>query len=313
MRAAYYNRYGSTDVLEIGELPDPELRPDQILVRVHAAGLNPKDIVIRKGKAALFAGSRFPKLPGMDYAGEVVALGARVAGIAVGDKVFGMVNAVNGRTCAELVAVDHKEWAPMPESLSYVEAAAVPLAALTALQALVDLATLEPGEQVCINGASGGVGVFALQIAKILGAHVVAVCSSWNIDFVSELGADEVLPYDRVDLLESGRKFPVFFDVFGNRDFQQVRNLLTERARYVTTIPRPRTLWRDLSTRFNAQSARLVLVRCKHKDLHTLTGWIQDGRMRSVVDRVLPLEESAAAHAYIETKRARGKVVLTLS
>jgi NADPH:quinone reductase-like Zn-dependent oxidoreductase len=223
-----------------------------------------------------------------------------------------MINRWSAGACAEMVRVPADELARKPHRLSMVEAAAVPLAALTALQALRDEARLGSGAEVIINGASGGVGTFAVQIAKCLGGRVVAVCSARNADFVRSLGADEVRAYDEGDITALGRRVNVVFDVFGSLPFPKARPLLTPRGRFVTTIPRPQAFFRDVATRLTAQSARLVVVRSRARDLDLLRRWIDDGVLRPVVDRVLPLEQGAEAQAYIETKRARGKVVLTL-
>ena len=312
MRALVYDRFGPPDVLHVAEVDAPVARRGEVLVRVGAAALNPKDVLIRKGKFSLVAGRRFPKIPGYDFAGTVEDVGPHVHGLSRGQPVYGMINGWSGRACAELVSVPAGELAAMPERLSVVEAAAVPLAALTALQALRDEARISAGARVVVNGASGGVGTFAVQIAKRLGARVTAVCSRRNAELVMSLGADDVLAYDEGDVRELEGEVHAFFDVFGNQPYPKVRHLLSRRGRFVTTIPRPGAVVRDVATRLSLRSARLVVVRSRARDLDLLRSWIDAGVLRPVIDRSVPLERGAEAAAYLETKRARGKVVLTL-
>lgn len=310
MRALLYRRYGPPDVLEVGEIEVPHPGRGEVLVRVHAAAMNPKDVLVRKGKFRRITGRRFPRVPGYDLAGEVEAIGAGVQGFTVGAPVFGMINRWSAGAAAEFAVVPERELAPKPARLNWAEAAAVPLAALTALQALRDLGRTGPKTRVCINGASGGVGVFAVQIARILGAHVTTVSSARNLELCRRLGADEALDYGSQNPLRPNQPYDVFFDVFGNQPFKAARAALATRARYVTTIPKLKTVAQDLLTRLCRRPARLVVVRSNRPDLETLAGWLEDGQLEPVIDQVLPLEAGADAHRHLETKRARGKVVL---
>ena len=202
VKALRYHRFGpAAEVLRWEDAPDPRPRRGEIRVRVHAAGVNPKDVLTRKGKLGPLVRG-FPQRSGQDLAGVVDAVGPRVKSLRVGEPVFGMIGGMGSGAVAELAVIRADHAALAPRSASMVEAAAVPLAGMTALQALRDHLRLGPGDTLALNGASGGVGVFAIQIAKILGARVVAVCSARNEDFVRELGADEVLPYDEAPLVE---------------------------------------------------------------------------------------------------------------
>lgn len=311
MRAIVYERFGPPEVLEQRLVPAPVAGPGEVLVRVKAAALNPKDSLIRKGKFVLFSGTKFPRMLGYDVAGVVEALGPGVSGFSVGDAVFGMRNGFDGGTVAELVAVKASELAKKPPSLSFEEAAAVPLAALTALQALRDCGGLAPGGKVLIHGASGGVGVFAVQLAKALGAHVTTTSSVKNLAFVRALGADVTLDYAVDSGLEPTRGWDVFFDVFGNRSFAKARASLGPRGVYVSTVPGPGIVATDLATRWwPGRRGRLVVVNSNTGDLTFLASLVASGRLVPVIDRVVPMAETAAAQAHIETKRARGKVVI---
>jgi NADPH:quinone reductase-like Zn-dependent oxidoreductase len=281
-------------------------------VRVRAAGLNPKDVLVRKGKYRLFTGGRFPRGVGYDWAGEVAEVGGSVSGIAAGDRLFGMLNGWDGATCAEYVAVRPAECAPMPAGLSFEEAAAIPLSAQTALQALRDLGAARAGQRVLAHGASGGVGVFALQIAKALGMHVTSTSSARNRELCRSLGADETLDYASDDPFAPGRAYDLVFDVFGNRRFALARPALAPGGRYVTTVPSRRIVLESLATLLSSRRARLVNVRSRSEDLRLLAGWVEQGRLRPVVERVYGLGEVAAAHAALETKRTRGKLVVRI-
>lgn len=309
MRAVIYEAFGGPEVLRVvDDAPPPAPGRGEVLVQVHAAALNPKDVLIRKGKFTRFTGRRFPRTPGVDFAGTV--LSAPVGSdLEPGAAVHGMIQGWAEGACAEQVAVPQGELAPLPVGLSMAEGAAVPLAALTALQALRDLLGVRPGQRVAINGASGGVGTWAVQIAAALGARPVAICSGRNAELVGELGAAEVLDYTAADPLAAG-PFDAFFDVFGNRPWRAVRGRLARRGGYVTTVPGGRAIVDELISRVSGRRARLVIVRSNRADLEVLGGWLDAGTIRPVVDRVLPLDAVAEAHRYLETKRARGKVVL---
>ena len=309
MRAIVIDRYGNPDVLREIETPRPVPRARQVLVRIRYIGVNPKDIMVRKGKFKVMTGSRFPRIIGHDIAGEVVEAGEH-ADLEVGDRVFGMINDFTGRGYAEYAAVNADQLDKAPRTIDLRAAAAVPLAAQTALQGLRRNSDICPGDEVLINGASGGVGVFAVQIAKILGARVTAVCSHRNIDLMRELGADEVIDYTSTPLTALEARFDVFFDVFGNYRFGQVRHLLKRRGSYVQTIPSSTIIRDSLLSGFSRQSASLVVVRSQRSQLHWLRAHIVTGQLKVVLDQSFPMAEAAAAHRHLETRRARGKVVL---
>jgi NADPH:quinone reductase-like Zn-dependent oxidoreductase len=311
MKAVQFDRYGPPAVLACREVAKPACGLRELLVEVHAAGVNPKDCLVRKGKFRWFTGRRFPLGLGHDFAGRVAVVGRRARGFQVGDAVFGMTNGWQGRTYAAYAVVQPSETALKPSNLTFEQAAAVPLAAQTALQALRDIGGLAPGQRVMINGASGGVGTFAVQIARLLGAQVVAICSGRNAALVRGLGAERVIDYHREDFREDGEPLDIFFDVFGNQRFPDIRPLLTPQGRYIATVPGVAALKWALASRIRpGPRASLVVVKSRAGDLERLAAWIADGQLRAVVDRTFPLTAAEAAHAYIETKRARGKVVL---
>ena len=309
MRAVVIDQYGGPELLHMATVPRPVPTRGQVLVRTRFVGVNPKDVVVRKGKFQVATGKRFPIIVGHDIAGEVVEAGVG-ADLTEGDLVYGMINDMAGRAYAEYAAVDCQQLANAPDSIELRVAAAVPLASQTALQALRDDANVKPGQRVLINGASGGVGVFAVQIAKILGAEVTAVCSHRNVELVSELGADRVIDYTQTELVDLDERFDAIFDVFGNYRFDKLKHLLTPRGTYVHTIPSSRIFKDVVKTFARGKRAKLVVVKSRREQLDWLRQQIDAGSIRVVVDRSFPLDQAPEAHRYMETKRARGKVVL---
>lgn len=249
MKAAVFRKFGGAEVLEIADIESPRPGDDEVLVKVRAAAVNPKDTFIRKGRFTLFTGKRLPQQVGFDFAGEVCGIGKRVSAFREGAPVFGMLNGWHGRTCAEFVAVKQDQMAAKPESLSYEEAAALPLAASTALQALRDKAHIQAGFQVCINGASGGVGTMAVQIAKYCGASITAIGSAANHELLKNLGAGTCVDYRDIDIAESNDRFDIFFDVFGNQGFKRIAPVLSRKGIWVSTVPKPRVFGSMLATR----------------------------------------------------------------
>ena len=239
MKAATIVAFGTADRIEIADIDPPQTQPEEVLVRVRAAAVNPKDTFIRKGRFKAFTGEDFPMLTGFDFAGEIVEAGARARAPGIGTAVYGMLDGWEGKTCAEYMAVNPQQIDRKPESLSFEEAAALPLVASTALQALRDQAAIGAGSRVCINGASGGVGSMAVRIAKIFGAEVTAVSSAANHDFLKALGADHCIDYATEDIARRAEPFDIFFDVFGNQPFAAVESILQPKGIWVSTVLQP--------------------------------------------------------------------------
>lgn len=282
-------------------------------MRVRAASLNPKDAFLRKGRFRLLARAPLPRLLGHDFAGEVDALGPGALGVDVGDRVFGAL-AWSGRcgTLAEYVIARAGTFAPMGDGLDFDHAAAMPIAALTSLQALRDLARLGRDDAVLVHGASGGVGTFAVQIARRASARVTTTSSEANLALCRELGSQEALDYRTGEHARSGERFRVVFDVMGNLGFARARRLLVPGGVYVSTVPSARLALDILASRFGSRRAALVVVKSRPADLATLSSWVRDGSLRPVIDRTFDLEDHAAAFARLESRRARGKIVVRI-
>jgi NADPH:quinone reductase-like Zn-dependent oxidoreductase len=312
MKTILYRRYGPPEVLEYGELPEPKITPRQILVKVHAASVNPVDWKFRSGKPRI-PFLRLPRIPGLDIAGEVVRVGNAVTRFKTGDAVYGMLSAFSGGGCAEYAAVPERNAAIKPRNLTFEEAAAVPMAAMTALQAMRDHGRIKRGDRVLINGASGGVGSFAVQIAKSFGTVVTAVTSRKNMDFVKGLGADRVIDYTTEDFTKSDSTFDVIFDPVANRSFTECKLLLSPKGVYISTLPSLDTILRIvIGSIVGGKRARLVNVRARASDLELLTEWIEAGKIHPMIDRTFPLLKTAEAHALSETGHARGKIMIRI-
>ncbi|MBO4255437.1 NAD(P)-dependent alcohol dehydrogenase [Streptomyces griseorubiginosus] len=323
MKAIMQDRYGSVDVLEYGEMPRPEPADGEVLVRVHAASVNAYDWHFLHGDPKLarpMMGLLRPRhrIRGRDFAGRVESVGAGVTSLKPGDEVFGEADGAFAEyVCAPESTVDVK-----PANLTFEQAAAVPLAANTALIGIRDVARVDPGETVLVNGASGGVGTFAVQIAKAYGAHVTAVCRTRNVDLVRSLGADHVIDYTNEDFTRGG-PYDVVLDLVGNRSLAEFRSALTPTGTLVLSgggmyeggsFVGPMGLF--LKRRAVAPFARQRLVELPAKqskaNLAELRRLVESGKIAPVVERVFPLSDAAQAIRHLEVEHARAKIVITV-
>ena len=323
MKAIIQDQFGSPDVLELRDVDDPTVDAHEVLVRVRAAAPNPWDWHFMRGLPYIArpqAGWRKPKnhVLGSDVAGHVEAVGNDVTGFRPGDDVFGFVG--HG-AFAEYVSVPQDVLALKPAGLSFEQAATVPLAATTALQGLRDRGALEPGERVLIVGASGGVGTFAVQIAKAFGAHVTGVCSTRNVELVESIGADEVVDYTKDDFTRGSEKYALIFQLAGMASPSACRRALTSNGRLVLSSgdsrgriigPVSRVIGAALLSPFVSQSLRTLSVQRSGEDLRFIGELIGAGKVSPVIDKIYPLRETPDAIRYLETGRARGKIVIAV-
>ncbi|MGF1471477.1 MAG: NAD(P)-dependent alcohol dehydrogenase [Rubrobacteraceae bacterium] len=318
MRAVVARGWGGPEVLSVEQVRRPIVRERSLLVRVGAAGINPLDWRLRQGHLRPITAFKRRWIPGRDVAGEVVAVGEKVEAFGLGDRVYAMLDGLFGGY-AEYAVVGEEAVAPMPAGLSYGEAAAIPLASLTAVQALRGSLRDLPHDcdealgrrRVLVNGASGGVGTFAVQFARVFGAEVTGVCSARNAGLVEDLGAHHVVDYGTEDFNRHEERYDVIFDVVGNSSFNACRRALRPGGIYVTTELRPNNfLWQVLTLPGESRKARVVVVKASGRDLSLIQSLFDAGKVRVVLDRTYPLEEAAAAQARGETARAGGKIVL---
>ncbi len=303
MEAAVYTKAKSGKVLEIKDLEQPVPKDNEIVLRVCAASVNPLDWRMKTAR------------PGVDVAGEIVAVGRRVTQFKPGDAVFG----AGKGSFAEYVCASEDKLAKKPESVSFEQAASVPIAGLTALQALRDLGQLRPGQKVLINGAAGGVGTFAVQIAKSFGANVTGVCSTKNVELVRSLGADRVIDYTREDFTQDSERYDLLLDNVGNRTLLSMRRVLGPNGRCVMTGA-PKEMWKVLTRLLRAfawppflrQKFKFFIANINRDDLTTFGELIKSGKVTPVIDRRYPLTQTADAIAYVEEGHARTKVIISL-
>ncbi|HLP91166.1 MAG TPA: NAD(P)-dependent alcohol dehydrogenase [Nostocaceae cyanobacterium] len=312
MKAVIINQYGSVDVLQYADVAKPQIKPHQLLVKVHASNVNPVDWKIRKGMLRVLTGNKFPMILGLDVAGEVVEVGSQVTGFQVGDEIFGSTDLFGG-AYAEYAAVSQKWAAHKPANISYVEAAAIPGSGVTALQALRDQGNIQPGQAVLINGAAGGVGHFAVQIAKAFGTEVTGVCSTQKLDFVQSLGADFVIDYQQEDFTTSNKQYDIIFDAVGKKSFSNCQQVLKSNGVYISTLPALDLFIQiGLTTFLPGKKAKFVIDNPTTANLDFIKNLIEAGKLRVMIDRTYPLQEIAAAHTYSENERATGKIGITV-
>ncbi|WP_240972311.1 NAD(P)-dependent alcohol dehydrogenase [Nonomuraea composti] len=317
MRAALFDRYGPPEVLYVGTVPKPAPAPGEVLVRVHAASLNGGELHGRAGKVrpvTELMQRGWPKRMGLDFTGEVVALGEGATAPKVGDRVWGVLGRTFGSN-AEYVAVRPRRLSLAPTGLDLVEAAALPVGT-TAITALRDKARLRPGERLLVRGASGGVGVVAVQLGKALGAHVTALAGARNLDLVRDLGADEAYDYATTAPADLGR-FDVVMDTVGT-DHPAYRRLLTPSGRMVAIAfdlgrPAASLAYIAASTVHGSRRVRAFSGDPSHRLFADLARYVERGDLRPVVDTVFPLEEVAKAHRALEAGGVRGKIVLRIA
>jgi NADPH:quinone reductase-like Zn-dependent oxidoreductase len=326
MKAILRHRYGSPDVLELEDIARPVVDDDSVFVRVRAASVNAYDWHILRGRPYLvrmLTGLRKPKSTrvGVDMAGLVEAVGKDVTQFRPGDEVFGH----GGGAFAEYVCAGENNFVLKPANLTFEQAAAVPMAGTTALQALRDKGRIRPGQKVLINGAAGGVGTFAVQIAKSFGADVTGVCSTRNVEMVRSIGADHVIDYTREDFTRSGQRYDLMVDIAGSRSLSACRRVLSPDGSLVSVgaaggpDEQPGSvqvlvgmLEVLLVSRFTSQRLPPFLAKFRKEDLTVLKELIEAGKVTPVIDRPYPLREVPDAIRHLETGHARGKVVITV-
>ena len=303
MKAAVYTKAKSGKVLEVKDLEPPVPKDKEVVLRVCAASVNPLDWRMKSER------------PGVDVAGEVTAIGGTVTQFKAGDAVFG----AGKGAFAEYVCAREAKLAPKPESVSFEQAASVPIAGLTALQALRDKGCLQPGQKVLINGAAGGVGTFAVQIAKSFGANVTGVCSTKNVELVRSLGADRVIDYSREDFTQDSGRYDLLLDNVGNHTLLSMRRVLMPNGKCVM-VGAPKEL-RAAYIRllkgfawppFLRQKFKFLIANINRKDLTIFADLIKAGKVVPVIDRRYPLTQTADAIAYVEAGHARGKVIISV-
>lgn len=308
MRAAQINEYGGKDVVKIvDDAPKPQVGAGEVLVNVHTAGVNPFDWKVREGYLKDSAPMKLPATLGGDFAGTVAELGEGVAGFSVGDEVFGQANALSGQgSYAEFTPVKASSLAIKPKTLDFETAAAVPLAGVSAYQALVEHAELKSDQKVLVHGGAGGIGSFAIQLAKHLGAYVASTVAAEDLEFVKELGADEVIDYNSQDFAQLLKEYDTVYDTVGGATFEKSHQVLKPGGVIVSMVAQPdNELMKKHQIHVISQFTRVTTEK-----LQKLAELVNSGSIKVQIDKVFPLDEAAEALAYIKDGKHRGKVIL---
>jgi NADPH:quinone reductase-like Zn-dependent oxidoreductase len=322
MKAAIYPSYGPPDVVRIAEVEKPVPKDDEVLIKVHAASVNPLDWRLMKGEPrALRIMPRLLKMPigrpGVDVAGEVEAVGSKVTQFKPGDAVFGACPAA----IAEYACARESRIAMKPDNVTFEQAASVNVAGLTALQGLRDKGKIKEGNKVLVNGAAGGVGTFAVQIAKTFGAHVTGVCSTRNVEMVRAIGADEVIDYTQHDFTTNDQRYDLILDCVGNHPFSACKRVLNPRGRFVMIGAPHDASMKDLLAPmaealllsvFGSQKAIPFIAKASQSDLMLLGELIVTGKLNPVIDKSYSLSQAGDAIRHVEEGHARGKVIIAL-
>jgi len=323
MKAIVYEEYGSPDVLELREVEKPTPKDDEVLIKVYAVSVNSADVhLLRADPFMIRLSSGFlkpkNKIIGADIAGRVEAVGRNVKQFRQGDEVFGDISGCGFGGFAEYVCAYENALVKKPANMSFEEAAAVPMAAVTALQGLRSKGQIQPGQKVLINGASGGVGLFAVQIAKAFGAEVTAVCSTRNVDIVRSIGADHVIDYTQEDFTQNGHRYDLILAVNGYHPISDYRRVLTPQGTYVMSGGATAQMFEAMLqgpwiSMTGSQKMGNLLAKPNKEDLAFVKELIEAGKVKPVIDRCYPLSEVPEAIRYLEEGHAKGKVVISVA
>ena len=309
MKAIQISNYGSPELLKINnDCPNPPLAPGQLLIEVHSAGVNPVDVKICEGRLQQAVPLKFPATIGLDFSGVIVTVGDNVTGFETGDEVYGQASLLKGGSgsFAEYVVVDAKSIAHKPASINYTAAAALPLAGISAWQALVDHIGISKGKKILIHGGAGGIGIFAILLSKHLGAYVATTASAENAQFVKELGADEIIDYNQQAFEKMLSNYDAVYDVIGGDTYTKSFKVLKKGGIIVSSIEQPRA---ELELQFGVNSV-MQTTKVNKTDLGKLAALVDKGIIKVVIDKTFPLEQTPAALTHMKNTHSKGKVVV---
>lgn len=315
MKAIVYNSYGDINSLEITEINEPRPSSNEVVVKIRAISLNPVDLKKMSGGFKLITNvKKFPKTMGCDFSGEIIEIGKDVGAFKVGDNVFGMTDILFAGSAAEKIKISQKSIALAPKNISLEDSAAIPQVANTSLLALRNLASIRQGHKLLINGASGGVGTSALQIASIYEAKTTAVTSYRNIDWIKEsFKTENVIDYTKDDFTNLDEKYDIIFDVNGNKSFLDVEKCLTSNGVYVTTKNNVFNQIDFVKQFIKRKKSKVVLSgKSTTSSLDMIRMWIEDGKLKPIIEKTYSFDEFQKAYEYLSTGRAKGKLILTI-
>ncbi len=313
MKAAVIYEYGGPEVFRYEEIPQPEIKEDEVLVEVHAASVNPVDWKQRKGNHKLFLKARFPIVPGYDISGRIIKCGPNITNFSIGDQVYCRLTKRFGGAFAEYAAARESTVSLKPENMDHIHAAAIPMAGQTALQALRDKGRIEPGQKILILGAAGGVGHYALQLSKIFGAETTAVCSSRHEKLLALLKPDHYIDYREEDYLKGEIRYDIILDAAGVKTFLSCKDILKPGGIYITLLPRPKLLVHKIIALFTkGKKVRSLLQKSLGSDLEVLKKMVEEEKLISVIDSIHPLDKVSEAHRRAEAYSTEGKIIIKI-
>ena len=312
MKAIIINQYGTAEELKMAEVQTPSLKPGEVLVKNYYTSINPMDIQVRGGRFKIFAGRKFPKILGVESAGIIEQVGEKVTAFKKGDRVMASLGFKFG-TYAAYTAVAETSVFHLSDELTFQDGATLTMAACTAYNGLYKLGRIRPGDEVLINGAYGGVGSFAVQLAKLAGARVTGVCSTENVEKVKALNADSVIDYSKQNVYTAGKQYDIVFDTVGKLDAGKVRRILNKGGKMITTVASPKQiLFAVIFNVFSSKKFKSVWNSPTAEQMNVLANWVAEQKLKPIIDREYILSELPEAHRYSETGKAKGKILIKI-
>lgn len=314
MKAAVLLKYGSAENLEVTEIAEPtasDLKNGEVLIDVKASSVNPVDYKVRKGRLKWVMSPKFPKVMGSDFSGTVIASKHHLFN--PGDDAFGYITTTKGGAYAEKLIMRGKKIGRKPEKLTHQETAVLPIAGITALQALRNLGQISDRQKILINGCAGGVGHLAVQVAKYYHAEVTGICSTSKVDYARSIGADKIIDYKKGELREKLEEYHIIFDTVGSLSFKDMKKHLLSKGTFIATNVFPDKIWATLSSIFSAKKAKIILANANHDDFQVLSNLCDQGHLKPFIEKEYTLGMIAEAQRHLEQGHTQGKIAITIS
>ncbi|OAQ38957.1 hypothetical protein A5893_13040 [Pedobacter psychrophilus] len=309
MKAVIINKYGSADELKVVEMPIPSIKADEVLVKNYYTTVNPWDYKVRNGSMKFFTGNKFPKILGTESSGIIEEIGTNIHSFKKGDRVIAITGMKIG-SYSEYIAISETAIAKLPDNVSFQQGATLPVVASTAYNALHQLGKLKKGDEVLINGAYGGVGIAAVQLAKLAGAKVTAVCGTNNIENVKALGADVIIDYTKQDIYMLNKQFDIVFDTVSTLDISKTKIIIKKGGIMINTLPTPKAMIAQLLSYFGSKKFKSFMNKPSPENIELLAKLVAENKLKVIFDKEYNLDELPEAHRYSETGKAKGKIII---
>lgn len=312
MKVVIIKKYGVANELQTVEMPKPSLKPNEVLVKNYYTSVNPWDYKVRNGSMKIFTGNKFPKILGTESSGVIEQMGSDVKGFKIGDRIIAITGVKIG-SYAEYIAIPETFVAKLPDNVSFEEGTTLPVVASTAYNALHLLGKIKPHDEVLINGAYGGVGIAAVQLAKLAGAKVTAVCSTNNIKKVEALGVDTIIDYTKQNVYLLNKQFDIVFDTVSTLDFGKTKAILKKKGIMINTLPSPKGMLTQFFTSFGSKKFKSIMNKPTAENISILANLVANKKLKVIIDREYTLDELPKAHEYSETGKAKGKILIKIA